>query len=54
MLKSISDITAIPAGNVNEALSKTQGEKTRLVAGSLFLAGDFLKKLCTESDILNI
>jgi dihydrofolate synthase/folylpolyglutamate synthase len=54
ILKSISDITAIPAGNVNEALSKTQGEKTRLVAGSLFLAGDFLKKLCTESDILNI
>ena len=53
MLAEVSDIAYSTAGSLHEAL-KLSVKKRRLITGSLYLAGEALKELLPEKQILDI
>ncbi|MFA6102752.1 MAG: folylpolyglutamate synthase/dihydrofolate synthase family protein [Victivallaceae bacterium] len=53
MLGKISGVPCVAASSIEEAM-KLNVSARRLITGSLYLAGDALRMLCTEDEILNI
>ncbi|MDD5697508.1 MAG: bifunctional folylpolyglutamate synthase/dihydrofolate synthase [Victivallaceae bacterium] len=54
LLAEISGKKAVVAADPAEALELTEGNALRLVCGSLYLAGEFLKLLVPEQEVLNL